>query len=109
MILEREFSSFGTCAQSRFFEKGPVYGLYCGLAPLLAYGALGSSAHLSIGPFALVSLLTREAAENVCLASGRCDDDDDAGYVAAVLALSLATGLWQLALAGLGAGTHSRE
>ncbi|KAJ1727493.1 hypothetical protein LPJ61_004540, partial [Coemansia biformis] len=36
----------------------PVYGLYTALVPALAYGMLGTSRHLSMGPEALVSVLT---------------------------------------------------
>ncbi|KAJ1857664.1 hypothetical protein LPJ73_002012 [Coemansia sp. RSA 2703] len=36
----------------------PVYGLYTALVPALVYGMLGTSRHLSMGPEALVSVLT---------------------------------------------------
>jgi sulfate permease, SulP family len=36
----------------------PIYGLYAGIVPLILYSFFGSSRHLSVGPVALVSLLT---------------------------------------------------
>ncbi|KAJ2618733.1 hypothetical protein GGI26_006394 [Coemansia sp. RSA 1358] len=36
----------------------PVYGLYAALVPALVYGMLGTSRHLSMGPEALISVLT---------------------------------------------------
>ncbi|KAJ1820377.1 hypothetical protein LPJ60_003242 [Coemansia sp. RSA 2675] len=36
----------------------PAYGLYTALVPALVYGMLGTSRHLSMGPEALVSVLT---------------------------------------------------
>ena len=38
----------------------PIYGLYSSLAPLLAYGLLGTSPHLHFGPFGLVSVLVAD-------------------------------------------------
>lgn len=35
----------------------PIYGLYAGLVPLIAYGVFGSSRHLSVGPVAVSALL----------------------------------------------------
>ncbi|KAJ2163779.1 hypothetical protein GGH15_004282, partial [Coemansia sp. RSA 562] len=36
----------------------PAYGLYTALVPALVYGMLGTSRHLSMGPEALISVLT---------------------------------------------------
>ena len=46
-------------------ELPPVYGLYAALAPLPIYTLLGSSRHLSIGPFALISILVADAVSGV--------------------------------------------
>ncbi|KAJ2691115.1 hypothetical protein H4R19_006392, partial [Coemansia spiralis] len=43
---------------SSLTQLPPVYGLYTALVPALAYGMLGTSRHLSMGPEALVSVLT---------------------------------------------------
>ena len=40
-------------------ELPPIYGLYCSI-PLFAYALLGSSRHMAIGPFALISLVVAE-------------------------------------------------
>lgn len=36
----------------------PIHGLYASTVPLIVYALFGTSRHLSIGPFAIVSLLT---------------------------------------------------
>ena len=47
-------------AYATLAELPPVYGLYAALVPLPIYAMLGSSRHMSIGPFALVSILVAE-------------------------------------------------
>ena len=81
----------------------PAYGLYCGVAPLLVYGVIGGSEMLAIGPFALVSLLTLDAATSAAKIAD-CDVAPDSQcYVSAALALSLITGSAQVLLAMTGA------
>ena len=38
----------------------PIYGLYSSVVPLLVYALMGTSPHLSVGPFAVISLLVHE-------------------------------------------------
>lgn len=63
----------------------PVTGLYAAAVALLVYAAVGTSPHLSFGPFAVVSLLTAAAVEP--LAQG---DTARAVALAGVLALMVA-------------------
>ena len=73
-------------------ELPPIYGLYAALAPLPVYAAMGSSRHMSIGPFALVSLLVADAAGDVV------DPDADGmeAYIDAVMCLSMMVGTFLL-------------
>ena len=43
-------------AYAMLAELPPIYGLYASLLPLPIYAAMCTSRHMSIGPFALVSL-----------------------------------------------------
>ena len=52
-------------AYAMLAELPPVYGLYAALVPLPVYAMLGSSRHISIGPFALVSILVSETVNAV--------------------------------------------
>ncbi len=63
----------------------PVVGLYASLVPLVVYTLLGSSATLSVGPMAVVSLMTASALSQVA-ESGSSD------YIAAALVLALLSG-----------------
>jgi sulfate permease, SulP family len=49
----------------------PITGLYVSIVALLAYAWLGTSSHVSFGPFALVSLLTAAALEPYAAESTR--------------------------------------
>ena len=64
----------------------PVIGLYASILPLVAYALFGSSRTLSVGPVAVVSLLTATAASGVA-APGSPE------YVTAALILALLSGL----------------
>ncbi|WFF41363.1 sulfate permease [Salinicola endophyticus] len=63
----------------------PVVGLYASLVPLVIYTLLGSSATLSVGPMAVVSLMTAAALAPVAPAGS-------AAYIAAALVLALLSG-----------------
>lgn len=64
----------------------PVAGLYASILPLMVYALFGTSRTLSVGPVAVVSLLTAAAASGVA-APGSPE------YAAAALALALLSGL----------------
>ena len=75
----------------------PQIGLYASIAPLIAYAAFGTSRTLSVGPVAIVSLMTAAAA-------GEIARSGSAGYVEAALVLALLSGLVLLAMAVLRLG-----
>jgi SulP family sulfate permease len=75
----------------------PQVGLYASIAPLVVYAAFGTSRTLSVGPVAVVSLMTAAAVGDVA-ASGSI------GYAEAALALALLSGLILLAMAVLRLG-----
>jgi SulP family sulfate permease len=75
----------------------PQYGLYASIAPLFVYGLLGSSRTLSVGPVAVISLLTATALAPLAAPGG-------ADYVGLALLLALMTGVIQLALGAFRAG-----
>ncbi|WP_306751727.1 SulP family inorganic anion transporter [Paracoccus actinidiae] len=64
----------------------PIIGLYASILPLMAYALFGSSRTLSVGPVAVVSLLTATAASSV-VAPGSPE------YITAALILALLSGL----------------
>ena len=64
----------------------PEMGLYASILPLIAYAALGSSRTLSVGPVAVVSLMTATAVGNVAQ-QGTVD------YATAAVTLALLSGL----------------
>ncbi|KAJ2718805.1 hypothetical protein GGI07_005581 [Coemansia sp. Benny D115] len=83
----------------------PVYGLYTALVPALVYGMLGTSRHLSMGPEALVSVLTGTLVNSqlkhlFASYSPNTPPDDviDAFSSAVASAVALATGVFTFAL-----------
>ena len=90
-------------AYAMLAELPPIYGLYAALAPLPVYAAMGSSRHMSIGPFALVSLLVADAAGDVV------DPDADGmeAYIDAVMCLSMMVGTFLLLMATLRLGARN--
>ena len=44
-------------AYAMLAELPPIYGLYACIVPVFVYGILGTSRHVHIGPFALVSMM----------------------------------------------------
>lgn len=75
----------------------PQVGLYASIGPLVAYAAFGTSRTLSVGPVAVVSLMTAAAIGDIA-ASGT------AGYVEAAIVLALLSGLVLLGMALLRLG-----
>jgi SulP family sulfate permease len=75
----------------------PQVGLYASIAPLVVYAAFGTSRTLSVGPVAVVSLMTAAAVGDIA-ATG------SVGYVQAALALALLSGLLLLGMAVLRLG-----
>ncbi len=61
-------------------------GLYATVLPLVAYALLGSSRTLSVGPVAIISLMTATAVGEVVASTG-------ADYITATIALALLSGL----------------
>ncbi len=69
----------------------PQIGLYASILPLIAYGALGSSRALAVGPVAIASLMAASAL-------GAVAEAGTADYVAAALVLAALSGLILLAM-----------
>lgn len=64
----------------------PIYGLYGCIVPVLAYCVLGTSKHVHIGPFALVSMMVASACSFM-------DSKDIDAYVGTVTTLSFLCGI----------------
>ena len=84
-------------AYAMLAELPPIYGLYSSLLPLPIYAAMCTSRHMSIGPFALVSLLVADSVSEVV-------SPDNEGYIGAVMLLSLMIGLLHCLMAALNLG-----
>ncbi|UXU74318.1 MULTISPECIES: SulP family inorganic anion transporter [unclassified Paracoccus (in: a-proteobacteria)] len=69
----------------------PVIGLYASILPLVVYALFGSSRTLSVGPVAVVSLLTATAASSVATPGS-------SEYIAAALTLAFLSGLILVAM-----------
>ncbi|MXO50843.1 sulfate permease [Erythrobacter gaetbuli] len=69
----------------------PVVGLYASILPLIAYAIFGTSRTLSVGPVAVVSLMTAAVAGKVA-AGGTAE------YLAATIALAAISGLMLTAM-----------
>lgn len=69
----------------------PEYGLYASIVPLFIYGLLGTSRTLSVGPVAVISLLTATALTPFATPGS-------AEYIKLALLLAAMTGVIQLAL-----------
>jgi SulP family sulfate permease len=66
-------------------------GLYASILPLVAYAVFGTSRALSVGPVAVVSLMTAVAVGNLAL-------QGTAEYIAAAITLTFLSGLILLAM-----------
>ena len=69
----------------------PQVGLYASILPLIAYALFGSSRTLSVGPVAVVSLMTAAAIGKIAVPGSP-------EYLAAALLLALLSGLFLLGL-----------
>lgn len=69
----------------------PQMGLYASIAPLAVYALFGTSRTLSVGPVAVISLMTASAASGVAM-------QGSPEYIAAVIALAVLSGLILLAM-----------
>lgn len=75
----------------------PEVGLYASILPLIAYGLLGSSASLAVGPVAVVSLMTASAI-------GHLAEPGSLGYLEAAILLALFSGALLLLMGALRMG-----
>ena len=91
VVLIPQAIAYGTLT-----EMPPEYGLYASLVPLPVYAMLTTSRHVSVGPFALVSLLISETISPVF-----DPDHQPEKYRHAVLLLSFMTGVLHLVMAAL--------
>jgi SulP family sulfate permease len=75
----------------------PHIGLYASIAPMVAYAAFGGSRTLSVGPVAVISLMTAAAAGEIARAGV-------VGHVEAALTLAFLSGLVLIGMAALRMG-----
>lgn len=85
-------------AYAMLAELPAIYGLYSALLPLPVYAAMASSRHMSIGPFALVSLLVADSVSDAGF------EPENPDYIAAVMLLSLLIGLTHCLMAAFNLG-----
>lgn len=81
----------------------PVYGLYTSLIPQLLYFVFGTSHHLSVGTFSLVSLLIKSSSEQVLSSVFNLKSDEistvpEAVRVQVVLLLTFFAGILQIVI-----------
>ena len=69
----------------------PEVGLYASIVPLMLYGLFGSSKSLSVGPVAVVSLMTAASISRIA-------EPGTIGYLEAAIALAAMSGLMLLAM-----------
>ena len=75
----------------------PIYGLYAGLVPLLAYPLFGSSRHLALGPVAIDMLI-------VGAGVGALAQTGTDRYIALAILLTAMVGLMQVAMGAMQLG-----
>ncbi len=75
----------------------PQLGLYASILPLLAYAFFGSSGPLSVGPFAITSIMTATALGTAFPTSGGMDSLSGANYLAGAVMLAIMSGSFLLA------------
>ncbi|EGC32911.1 hypothetical protein DICPUDRAFT_49264 [Dictyostelium purpureum] len=72
----------------------PIYGLYSSILPVLAYCIFGTAKQLSMGPFAIISLLVLETVNSVAGVGNK----DDVYRVSLSILLALVCGVIQMFL-----------
>ncbi|XP_056320347.1 solute carrier family 26 member 6-like [Danio aesculapii] len=77
----------------------PVFGLYSSFYPVLVYFVFGTSKHISVGTFAIMSVMVGTVTADVLLpGSGAEDQDADSARVALASQLTVLCGLIQIVL-----------
>ncbi|XP_071815831.1 prestin-like isoform X1 [Apostichopus japonicus] len=80
----------------------PVYGLYTVFFPVIVYALFGTSKHISIGSFAVVSIMTGDAADKVIEQISKDRDlteaEEQEARIQAVTSLALMVGVIQIVL-----------
>ena len=89
-------------AYAMLAELPPIYGLYACIVPVFVYGILGTSRHVHIGPFALVSMMVASALSYINPAT------DLPAYIKAMTTLSLCCGIIFLLLGVCKGGVVAR-
>ena len=77
----------------------PIYGLYSSFVVPLIYMLFGESRHVSMGTFALTSMLLKAAVAKVV-----ADETDTAAVISAAMTITLCVGVLQLVMAALRLG-----
>ncbi|KYQ91249.1 Sulfate transporter [Tieghemostelium lacteum] len=72
----------------------PIYGLYSSIIPVLAYAIFGTSRQLSVGPFAIISLLVSETVNGEV----GIDNHDTQRRISVAILLAFVCGLIQIVL-----------
>eukprot|EP01132_Coremiostelium_polycephalum_P010649 gene10649-13046_t len=72
----------------------PIYGLYSSIVPVVAYAIFGTSKQLSVGPFAIISLLVSETVNREV----GIESTDVAHRVSVSLLLAFVCGVYQIIL-----------
>ena len=84
------------------------FGLYTAILPVLIYTCLGTSRHLSVGSFALISMLLNSSAEQLSQSLFDCRSDDQRCHqqviISIILSITLIAGVLELLMAMLRIG-----
>jgi len=74
----------------------PQLGLYASILPLLAYAVFGTSGALSVGPFAIASIMTATALNAVFSGDMASQLNSQADYIAGAVVLAFLSGIFLL-------------